>query len=87
MVELGFPGFDVRDWQGVVAPAGTPPEIVTMLANEIGRITAMPEVQTRLASLGMDAVDKSAPEEFQTLIRNEVARWGKFVREAGIRAE
>ena len=84
MIELGFADFDIRDWQGIVAPAGTPPGILARMASEIDKITAAPEVKKRFASLGMEAVDRSSPEEFGALIRSEMARWAKFVRDAGI---
>jgi tripartite-type tricarboxylate transporter receptor subunit TctC len=87
MAERGFQGFDVRDWQGIVAPAGTSREIVAKIAGEITKITSLPETKERFASMGMDAVDQGGPEEFGALIRSELVKWGKVVREAGIRAD
>ncbi|MGC2517569.1 MAG: tripartite tricarboxylate transporter substrate binding protein [Burkholderiales bacterium] len=87
MVELGFSGFEIRDWQGVVAPAGTPPETIAWLAREIAKVTAIPEVKERLTSIGMEAAGQVGPEEFGALIRSEIVRWGKVVRDAGIHAD
>jgi tripartite-type tricarboxylate transporter receptor subunit TctC len=87
MAERGFPGFDVRDWQGIVAPAGTPREIVARISDEIAKIASLPEVNERFASMGMETVDHGGPEEFGALIRSELVKWGKVVRDAGIRAD
>ena len=87
MGEMGFPHFDVRDWLGVVVPAGTPAEIVGRLSKEIHRIATMEEVKGRFRQLGMDAVEKSTPEHFGALIRTETSRWAKFVQHAGIKAD
>ena len=87
MAELGYPGFDVRDWQGIVAPAGTPKEIIARLAAEVRSATADPAVRERLAAISMEAASDSTPEQFGALIRAELERWAKFVRESGIRAD
>jgi tripartite-type tricarboxylate transporter receptor subunit TctC len=87
MAELGYPGFDVRDWHGIVAPAGTPKPIVARLAAEIRAATADPAVKERLTAISMEPAVDSSPEQFGTLIRAELERWAKFVRESGIRAD
>jgi tripartite-type tricarboxylate transporter receptor subunit TctC len=87
MAELGYPAFVVRDWNGIVAPAGTPKEIIARLATEVGRATADPVVRERLAAISMDPALDSNPEQFGSLIRAELERWAKFVRDAGIRAD
>ena len=87
MAELGYPGFDVRDWNGIVAPAGTPKEIIARLAAEVRAATADPAVRERLAAISMEAASDSTPEQFGALIRAELERWAKFVRESGIRAD
>ncbi len=87
MTELGFAGFALRDWYGVIAPAGTAKEIIARLADELGKLLAQPEVQERFAALGMEPVLDSNPEAFGALIRSEIAKWMKVVREAGIRAD
>jgi tripartite-type tricarboxylate transporter receptor subunit TctC len=87
VAELGFEGFDIRDWQGIVAPAGTPETIVHRVAAELRLLAAQPEVKARLSAIGMDAVEQGGPEAFGSLIKTEAARWSRVVREAGIRGE
>jgi tripartite-type tricarboxylate transporter receptor subunit TctC len=87
VAELGFEGFDIRDWQGIVAPAGTPETIVHRVAAELRLLAAQPDVKARLSAIGMDAVEHGGPEAFGSLIKTEAARWSRVVREAGIRGE
>jgi tripartite-type tricarboxylate transporter receptor subunit TctC len=87
VAEQGFAGFEVRDWQGFVAPAGTPPAIVQKVAAEVRRIVSLPELKERLTAMGMDAVEQGGSEAFGALIRSETAQWSRVVREAGIRGE
>jgi tripartite-type tricarboxylate transporter receptor subunit TctC len=87
MVELGYPAFDVRDWNGIVVPAGTSKEIIAQLASEVRSAIADPLVKERLAAISMEPVLDSSPEQFGSLIRAELERWAKFVRDSGIRAD
>lgn len=87
VAELGFEGFDIRDWQGIVAPTGTPEAIVNKVAAEVRRIAVLPEVKARLSAMGMDAVEQGGAESFGALIRTESDRWNRVVRDAGIRGE
>lgn len=87
MVELGYPGVVIRGWQGIVAPAATPKTVITRVADEVAKITALPDIRERLAALGMEPAGQGGPEAFGTLIRSEVARWTKVAREAGLRAD
>ena len=87
MSEIGFRDFDVREFAGLVAPAGTPHEIVDRIASEIAGIVSSREVKERFASIGMEAATQLGPEAFGALIRSELAKWSKVVREAGIRAD
>jgi tripartite-type tricarboxylate transporter receptor subunit TctC len=84
--EAGLPGFDVVIWQGLVAPAGTPSDIIAKLNQEILRIYALPDVRERIAAAGLDPVT-STPPEFTAFIRSESERWGKAIKEAGIRLD
>jgi tripartite-type tricarboxylate transporter receptor subunit TctC len=86
MAEVGYPGFDVRDWNGIVAPAATPREIISRLASEIRAALDDPAVRARFVAISMDPALDSGPEQFGALIRAELARWATFVRESGIRA-
>jgi tripartite-type tricarboxylate transporter receptor subunit TctC len=87
MAELGYPGFDVRDWNGIVVPAATPPEIVARLASEIHAAVNNPAVRQKFAAVSMDPALDSSPQQFGALIRQELARWAQFVHESGIRAD
>lgn len=85
MVELGFAGFDVRDWQGIVTSAGTPQGIIAAIASEIGKILAAPEVRQRFAAMGMEPAEQLGPDTFGAPIRSEIAKWRQVVRDAGVR--
>lgn len=87
LAEVGFEGFDVRDWQGLVAPAGTPAPVVDRIAREVARALQEPDLRERLARIGMEPVTDSNPAAFGALIRSELARWPELVRHAGIRVD
>jgi tripartite-type tricarboxylate transporter receptor subunit TctC len=84
--ESGMPEFEVDTWYGVLAPAGVPREIVARLNGDLVRIMRAPEMRERLAPMGIQPL-ASTPEEFGAFLQNEVARWGKVVREAGAQVE
>ena len=84
LVELGYPGVVISNWSGLVAPAGTPKDIIERLRAEMHRILALPDVTQRLEGLGVEAAPTS-PEEFGALIRSELKRWNQIVRDAGIK--
>ena len=84
--EAGLPGFDVTPWFGVVAPAGTPPEVIAKLSAEIGRIMRLPDVKERLSTQGGEPVTNT-PEEFGMFIKAEIVKWAKGVRESGARID
>jgi len=85
LVELGY-NVEVRDWLGVLAPAGTPKDLVARLHAEIAKTTATPEARRRFEALGMEVADMG-PEEFGALIRSELQKWAKVVRDAGIKPD
>ncbi len=87
IAELGFAGSELDEWLAVVAPAGTPPEVVARLAGEMARLVASPETRARLAPIGMYPAEKTGPEALGVLIRAELPRWKQFVRDAGIHAD
>jgi tripartite-type tricarboxylate transporter receptor subunit TctC len=87
IAEVGFPGFQQNEWYGVVAPAGTPPEVIARLAADLARIVTRADVHARLTHVGLYPVEKSGPEALGALIRTELPRWRAIVREAGIKAE
>ncbi len=85
IAEAGLPGYGYAAWNGIVAPAATPPEVVRKLHSEFAKAIANPALRAKLASLGFDLVG-AGPEEFGNLIKTDVARLGKLVRVAGIQA-
>ena len=76
--EAGVPGFNVRNWNGVVAPVGTPKAIIDKLSNEIARILTMPDVKERLASLGGEPFI-STPAQFTELMKADRARFARIL--------
>ena len=86
VAESGVPGYDVTGWYGWVAPAGTPAGIVNLLSTELARAVRSPDIAKTLAEDGADPVG-STPAQFQKLIADEVPRWLKIVKAAGMRME
>jgi tripartite-type tricarboxylate transporter receptor subunit TctC len=86
MTEAGYPDIAGDTWVGVLVPAGTPKEIITLLHREIAKIIALPDMRERLATLGFEPV-VSTPEEFAKQIRVEIETWGKVIRAANIKAQ
>ena len=84
--EAGIPGHEGDTLTGVMAPAGTPKEIVERLHAEIRKHVALAEVRERLEALGFTPV-ANRPEEFGERIRTETLRWAKVIRDANIRIE
>ncbi len=84
--DSGVRGFDAVQWYGIVAPAGTPREIVMKLNADIRGIMQSPEMRERLNTEGAIAIT-STPEEFTAHIRSEIARWGAVIKSAGIQAD
>ena len=84
--EGGFPGVEGSGWNGIFVPAGTPPAVVNRLQQEIARVLLSKEVQDDALTLGTQAGGEK-PEEFATFVRAEIQKWGKVVREAGIKVE
>jgi tripartite-type tricarboxylate transporter receptor subunit TctC len=86
MAESGLPGFDATAWQGVVGPAGMPPDVVRRLNDAFNKVMAIPEVRAKLIAGGVDPVG-GTPEAFGNFIRAEIAKWAKIARDVGARAE
>ena len=86
LAESGLPGFEVGSWQGVFAPAGTPPDIVRRLNTEIVRILGLPDVKEKLAGLGAELVGNT-PEEFAVLVKAEVVKWADVVKKSGAKVD
>lgn len=82
VAESGLPGFAAVSWYGVVAPAGTPPDIVNKLNREIVKILRLPDVREALAAQGAEIIGNT-PEEFASVIKSETAAWATVVRTSG----
>jgi tripartite-type tricarboxylate transporter receptor subunit TctC len=86
MQEAGVPGYDATVWLALLAPAGTPPHIVNKLNSEIAKIMATAETNKAMFDAGVE-VSLSSPEAVTQLMVSEMAKWGKVVKEAGIKLE
>jgi tripartite-type tricarboxylate transporter receptor subunit TctC len=86
IAEAGVPGYELTGWLAVFAPAGTPDSVVARLNGEIIRILAMPDVRERLLQAGLDPRSGSAAE-LGALVRVEIPKWARIIREAGMKAE
>jgi tripartite-type tricarboxylate transporter receptor subunit TctC len=85
LAESGVSNFEMREWEGVVAPAGTPKAIITKWNTDLARIMAMPDVREKLADLGMETANPNSPEEFSSLISEQLAYWTQFVKSRGLK--
>jgi tripartite-type tricarboxylate transporter receptor subunit TctC len=85
-MEVGYPHIEGDSWVGILVPAGTPAEIISVLYRESTKILAQPDMKDRLAALGYDLVASTA-EEFATRIAAEIKMWAKVIRAANIKLE
>ena len=86
MIEEGFPDFDLSAWYGVMAPAGTPVEIINRLNAEIGKILRMSDVQEILAIQGLEAFP-STPAELAKELKDDIAKFAKLLNDAGVKPQ
>ncbi len=86
IAESGLAGFEVGSWYGLLAPAGTPRDIIVRLHAEVVKALATPEVRERFQNFGSDPIG-STPEEFAAQIKNDIAKWGKVAKTANVRAD
>lgn len=86
VAEGGVPGYEAGNWIGILAPAGTPPDIVAKLNREISAMQDSPEVQKQFANEGADVV-KMTPDAFGAFMRAELEKWGRVIKAANIKAE
>jgi tripartite-type tricarboxylate transporter receptor subunit TctC len=84
MAESGFPGFEAVPWFGLLAPAGTPKDVLDKLHDETVKTLAMPEVRRKFDELGLEPVGNT-PAEFAAIIKKETPQWAKVIRDAGIK--
>jgi tripartite-type tricarboxylate transporter receptor subunit TctC len=87
LAEAGLAGFELVAWQGVVAPAGVPREIVEQLAAQIGRLVSDPATRDKLTAMSLEPLVGSTPGSFAAYIKSEVGRWANIVRNSGAEPE
>ncbi len=86
IAESGFAGYDASTWGGILAPAGTPKDVVAKLNAAVNEALKLEDVRTRLIGAGIE-IQSGTPERFGDVIKNEVDKWGRIVKEAGIQPE
>lgn len=86
VAESGYPGFDVSASYSVLAPAGTPPAIISRLHGELVKVANLPDIRERFASLGIEPVGNT-PEQLTAYMQADLARWIKLVQDIGLKAE
>jgi tripartite-type tricarboxylate transporter receptor subunit TctC len=86
VAESGLAGFNVGFWLGTLAPAGTPRAIIDRLNAEMVKILRMPDVGEKLAAMGVEIVGNT-PEQFAAIIKSDIVKWGKVVRDSGAKAD
>jgi tripartite-type tricarboxylate transporter receptor subunit TctC len=84
MAESGFPGFEAVPWFGLLAPAGTPKDVLDKVHNETVKTLATSEVRKKFGDLGLEIVGNT-PAEFAAVIKKETPEWAKVIRDAGIK--
>ena len=84
--ESGYQGFDAVTWFGLLAPAGTPKDVIAKLNTEFNKALQNPELRKKLGDEGADAAG-GTPEQFAALIKDEIPRWGKVVKESGAKVD
>jgi tripartite-type tricarboxylate transporter receptor subunit TctC len=86
IAEAGYPGMEAIGWNGVFVPAGTPPAIVQRLHSEIAKVLQARDIRDDALNLGYE-LGGERPEEFGAFVRSEIQKWGKVIKDAGIKIE
>jgi len=86
IAESGFPGFEVTAWLGLLAAAGTPTPIVRKIHAEAVKALALSDVRARFADLGLEPIGNS-PEEFAQVIKEEIPKWAKLIKDSGAKPD
>ncbi len=86
MSEAGLPGYEVVMWNGLFAPAGTPPDVVDKLAAAATKAVGSPDLQTKIRTNGGDPI-VMGPKEFESYLKNDISRWSEAIKAAGIKPQ
>jgi tripartite-type tricarboxylate transporter receptor subunit TctC len=86
LAESGIPGYDANVWFGIIAPAGTPANVVSFLNTEISKVIKRPEIQKRLSELGLAPIDGS-PTQFQKVIDQEKVKWADVIKKSNLKLD
>ena len=86
VAESGYPGFEALSWQGLFAPAGTPPDVVARISAEVNKAVNSPDIKDYFSARGF-LIDGTTPAAFKTLLEAEVKKWGAIVKASGARAD
>lgn len=86
IAEAGVPGFEASNWYGLVAPRGTPRNVIAQINQEFVRVLAIPELRAKLLAMGMEA-ESSSPEAFSDYMKNDAIKWGKIIKAVALRGE
>lgn len=86
IAESGVPGYEAYSWAGLLAPKGTPPDIVAKISADLQKVMTQPDVKQRLYDAGAEAMP-TTPEKFAQMLRSEIAKWGKVVKTANIKMD
>ena len=86
VAKSGYPGFKAVSWFALLAPRGTPAPIVSKLHQELSTIAAVSDIREKFAQLGLDTI-VSSPGELATVIKSDIVKWAKVIKDAGIKAE
>ena len=87
VAEAGVPGYEARQWWGVLAPGKTPRAVVAKLNGEIHNILASPDVKARLADEGAEPILQMTPEAFSDIVKSDIAKWRKIVKDLNIKVD
>lgn len=87
VAESGVPGFDTATWNGLYLPAATPRDIITRIHGDVTRVLNAPEMKDRMLKQGIDQSALNTPEKHAAFVKEEFARWGKVIRDAGVKSE
>lgn len=87
VAESGIPSFDTATWNGLYLPAATPREVIARVHGDVTRVLGSPELKDRMLKQGIDQSPLNTPEKHAAFVKAEFARWGKVIKDAGIKAE